>query len=423
MATAADAQRSVAEAQRVLAKGVHITTFVEGTRSPDGRMLPFKKGPFFLAMAAGAPCIPVSIYGTETMLRKGSRASVRASPTSSSTSPSTPPPSPRAKNSCAPCASQSPRACPIDVDLEIGAGQTVALVGESGCGVSMLGRAIVGLAKPHRGSIQLEGTEARRHGQARYPSLSPLTADGISESRWFIEFAADDRQDHRRAADCAKNRDAAGTPTPRRGVARARGSEPGRYVAISDEFSGGQRQRIAIARALTLNPKLIICDEPVSALDVSVQAQVLNLLVDLQRDLGLSYLFISHDLSVVRHIAHSTVVMYLGRIVAKGDRRGFWKHPLHPYVKALLDAAPSMQKADSSDRRLPESEIPSALTPPPGCRFSTRCAFVQEQCRLVDPPLRELTPQQWVACHRVTTMPDGRVLAPWEHLVTTPATS
>jgi oligopeptide/dipeptide ABC transporter ATP-binding protein len=305
------------------------------------------------------------------------------------------------------------------VDLEIGAGQTVALVGESGCGKSTLGRAIVGLTKPHRGSIRLEGIElfgmSRRAirpyrrslqmvFQNPYGSLNPrLTIGRIIEEPLIVQKIGTRPERQRRVAELLE----------RVGLSQAAMSQ------YPHEFSGGQRQRIAIARALTLNPKLIICDEPVSALDVSVQAQVLNLMVDLQRDLGLSYLFISHDLSVVRHIAHSTVVMYLGRIVAKGDRRGFWKQPLHPYVKALLDAAPSMQKGDDPDRSPAlESEIPSALTPPPGCRFSTRCAFVQDQCRLVDPPLRELTPQQWVACHRVTTTPDGRALAPWEHIVT-----
>jgi oligopeptide/dipeptide ABC transporter ATP-binding protein len=303
------------------------------------------------------------------------------------------------------------------VDLDIAEGQTVALVGESGCGKSTLGRAIVGLTPSHSGSIKLEGAELagmnRREirpyrrslqmvFQNPYGSLNPrLTVGRIIEEPLMVQKIGSRPERRRRVAELLE----------RVGLSQAAMSQ------YPHEFSGGQRQRIAIARALTLNPKLIICDEPVSALDVSVQAQVLNLLVDLQRELGLSYLFISHDLSVVRHIAHRTVVMYLGRIVAKGDRRGFWTQPLHPYVKALLDAAPSMAKSDGPvHRQVLDSEIPSALTPPPGCRFSTRCAFVADECRRVDPPLREMRPQQWVACHRVMASADGRVLAPWEQV-------
>ena len=301
------------------------------------------------------------------------------------------------------------------VDLDIGVGQTVALVGESGCGKSTLGRAIVGLAKPHRGSIQLEGTELvgmsprairplRRSLQMvfqnPYGSLNPrLSVGRIVEEPLMVQNIGTAPERRRRVAELLE----------RVGLSSAAVSQ------YPHEFSGGQRQRIAIARALALNPKLIICDEPVSALDVSVQAQVLNLLADLQRDLGLSYLFISHDLSVVRHIAHQTVVMYLGRIVAKGDRRGFWTKPVHPYVRALLDATPSMSPGDGPVRRqVLESEIPSALTPPPGCRFSSRCAFARDECRQTDPPLREVSPHEWVACHRVQVTADGKVLAPWE---------
>ena len=166
---------------------------------------------------------------------------------------------------------------------------------------------------------------------------------------------------------------------------------------------------------MALNPKLIVCDEPVSALDLSVQAQVLNLLVRLQRELGISYLFISHDLSVVRHLAHSTVVMYLGRIVAKSQSRNFWKSPLHPYVIALKQSTPTMDVLN--DGHVPEQalegEIPSPLDPPRGCHFSTRCPQAIEVCRSTYPPLRVVTSLEWVACHRVDRTADGVVSTPW----------
>jgi len=166
---------------------------------------------------------------------------------------------------------------------------------------------------------------------------------------------------------------------------------------------------------LALSPKLIVCDEPVSALDVSVQAQVLNLLVRLQRDLGISYLFISHDLSVVRHLAHRTVVMYLGRVVAQSSDRSFWSVPLHPYVSALKDATPTMDVLDGNKRAtLLEGEVPSALDPPPGCHFSARCPHAVEVCRFSYPALRAVSRSESVACHRVDlTTTAGHIKTPW----------
>ena len=211
---------------------------------------------------------------------------------------------------------------------------------------------------------------------------------------------------------------AIGTRASRRERVRALldmvGLDAGSEQQYPHQFSGGQRQRIAIARALALDPKLIVCDEPVSALDVSVQAQVLNLLVRLQRDLGISYLFISHDLSVVRHLAHRTVVMYLGRVVAQSSHRSFWSAPLHPYVAALRDATPTMDVLDG-DRPLTllEGEVPSALDPPPGCRFSTRCPHAIDVCRTVSPELRPVSDVESVACHRVEIGPGGRIGTPW----------
>ncbi|WP_374632640.1 ABC transporter ATP-binding protein [Ferrovibrio sp.] len=302
------------------------------------------------------------------------------------------------------------------VDLDIEPGQTVALVGESGCGKSTLARAIMGLNKVKSGSIRLDGVELtdlreralRVHRpklqmvfQNPYSSLNPrLTVGRIIEEPLMVQNIGTPEDRRRRTHELLE----------RVGLTSVAASQ------YPHEFSGGQRQRIAIARALALNPKLIVCDEPVSALDVSVQAQVLNLLVELQRDLGISYLFISHDLSVVRHLAHRTVVMYLGRIAARSDSRNFWDKPLHPYVRALKDATPTMDvlAEDYVPQPLLEGEIPSALNPPQGCRFSTRCAWRTESCTTIVPELRKVHADAWVACHHITTGPDGTVLAPWE---------
>jgi oligopeptide/dipeptide ABC transporter ATP-binding protein len=300
------------------------------------------------------------------------------------------------------------------VDLDIEPASTVAVVGESGCGKSTLARAIMGLTPVTRGSIQLEGQELVRLTprqlrplrpavqmvfQNPFGSLNPrLTVGRIVEEPLFVQgigTRASRRERVRELLDMV-------------------GLDAGSEQQFPHQFSGGQRQRIAIARALALNPKLIVCDEPVSALDVSVQAQVLNLLVRLQRDLGIAYLFISHDLSVVRHLAHRTVVMYLGRIVARSSHRSFWTAPLHPYVMALRDATPTMDVLDApKPTTLLEGEVPSALDPPPGCRFSTRCPYVLDVCRSVYPELRAVSQAEAVACHRVEITPEGQIRTPW----------
>lgn len=303
-----------------------------------------------------------------------------------------------------------------NVDLDIEPGQTVALVGESGCGKSTLARAIMGLNKVTSGSIRLDGVELtqlrerdlRVHRpklqmvfQNPYSSLNPrLTVGRIIEEPMMVQGIGT-AEDRRRRADELLERVGLTSVAARQ---------------YPHEFSGGQRQRIAIARALALQPKLIVCDEPVSALDVSVQAQVLNLLVELQRDLGISYLFISHDLSVVRHLAHRTVVMYLGRIAARSESRNFWDKPLHPYVRALKDATPTMDVLAEGyvPQPLLEGEIPSALNPPPGCRFSTRCNWRTELCTSKAPELRKVRHDAWAACHHVAAGSDGTALAPWE---------
>jgi oligopeptide/dipeptide ABC transporter ATP-binding protein len=289
------------------------------------------------------------------------------------------------------------------VTFAIAPGETVGLVGESGCGKTTLGRAIVGLVPAAEGSVELEGHElvgldraAMRVHRPRlqmifqdpYASLNPrLTVGRIIEEPLLV---------HRRGTRVERRTEVA------RLMERV-GLHPDWARRHPHEFSGGQRQRVAIARALALNPRLVICDEPVSALDVSVQAQVINLLVDLQQERGLSYLFVSHDLSVVPPLAERVMVMYLGRLVEVADREAFWSLPLHPYSRALLDAVPlpEWRPAARPPRQLLQSEMPSPLHPPSGCRFRTRCPYATDTCAAVEPPLRPLTGGRLVACHYV----------------------
>jgi oligopeptide/dipeptide ABC transporter ATP-binding protein len=288
------------------------------------------------------------------------------------------------------------------VSLELAVGETLGLVGESGCGKSTLGKAIMKLVPIADGEIVVDGVD-----------IAPLDREQLAEMRRKVQMIFQDPY---------------GSLNPRSTVGRSvaqplviAGWKPDataqrvetllRWVGLpSDakqryphEFSGGQRQRIGIARALALNPKLIICDEPVSALDVSVRAQVINLLEDLKSQFGVSYLFISHDLSVVEHIADRVAVMYLGTLVEVGGRDQIWRNPQHPYTKALLAAAPiaNPKAARARQRNVLQGELPSPIDPPAGCPFHSRCPIAQGRCKLDKPVLRPVGGGALAACHFV----------------------
>ncbi len=285
------------------------------------------------------------------------------------------------------------------VSFSVQPGRTLAVVGESGCGKSTLARMVALIEAPTSGRLALGGVDVlsaapkqRRElrqavqlvFQNPYGSLNPRKKIGaILEGPLEINtrLEAPERAQQARA------------------MLALVGLRPEHYDRYPHMFSGGQRQRIAIARALMLKPKLVVADEPVSALDVSIQAQVLNLLADLQAELGLAYLFISHDLGVVRHIAHDVLVMYLGQTVEQGDKGRIFAQPLHPYTRALLGATPGLVGSGAAvPQTVLKGELPSPLNPPPGCVFSTRCPLAAERCRTERPALRELAGRQ-LACH------------------------
>ncbi|WP_229889420.1 ABC transporter ATP-binding protein [Streptomyces mirabilis] len=295
------------------------------------------------------------------------------------------------------------------LDFEVRSGETLGVVGESGCGKSTMGRLITRLLEPTAGKVEFQGKDITHLGvsgmrpmrrdvqmifQDPYSSLNPRHTVGTIISAPFKLQGV----------------------TPEGGVKKevqrllsVVGLNPEHYNRYPHEFSGGQRQRIGIARALALNPKLVVADEPVSALDVSIQAQVVNLLDDLQQELGLTYVIIAHDLSVVRHVSDRIAVMYLGKIVELADRDSLYKAPMHPYTKALMSAVPipdPKRRNVKSERILLKGDVPSPIAPPSGCRFHTRCWKATEICKTAEPPLLELKPGQQVACHHPENFED-----------------
>ncbi|MEU8568757.1 dipeptide ABC transporter ATP-binding protein [Streptomyces pathocidini] len=297
------------------------------------------------------------------------------------------------------------------LDFDVRSGETLGVVGESGCGKSTMGRLITRLLEPSGGKVEFEGRDITHLGtgamrpmrrdvqmifQDPYSSLNPRHTVGAIVSAPFKLQGV---------------RPEGGVKKEVQRLLEVVGLNPEHYNRYPHEFSGGQRQRIGIARALALKPKLVVADEPVSALDVSIQAQVVNLLDDLQEELGLTYVIIAHDLSVIRHVSDRIAVMYLGKIVELTDRKSLYETPMHPYTKALLSAVPvpDPRRKKERERILLQGDVPSPISPPAGCRFHTRCWKATEVCKTKEPPLLALRTGHQVACHHPENASDIRL--------------
>jgi peptide/nickel transport system ATP-binding protein/oligopeptide transport system ATP-binding protein len=301
------------------------------------------------------------------------------------------------------------------VSFRVDTGETLALVGESGCGKSTVGRLVLRLIEPDAGQISFEGQDLlamdanelrafRRNAQIifqdPYASLNPrMTVGQILTEPLVLHDLVPSRRRRERVEE----------------LLQLVGLEPRFTRRYPHEFSGGQRQRLAIARALAVEPKLVICDEPVSALDVSIRSQILNLLHDLQERLGLAYVFVSHDLAVVKHIADRVAVMILGTIVETAEAQALFTSPRHPYSRALLSAIPVPKPQAKRSRMMLQGEMPSALNPPPGCRFHTRCPFVIDRCRIEPPQLIADGTVHATACHRMEELPPADAIVATQH--------
>jgi len=286
-----------------------------------------------------------------------------------------------------------------DVSFELAPNETLGLVGESGCGKSSLGRAVIRLLEPAAGSIHFEGEDIThlqpselRPRRKRFQMVFQDPYGSLNLRMTVGQIVAEPLEIHELAGDRSARENRV------RDLLKSVGLLPEHSYRYPHEFSGGQRQRIGIARALAVEPRLIVCDEPVSALDVSVRAQIINLLQDLQRERGIALLFIAHDLAVVDHISHRIMVMYLGHAVEIGPAKEVTSSPAHPYTHALLAAVPKL-RATSQTRTSISGDLPSPIDPPPGCPFQTRCPLVQEICRREMPPMREVSPNHFAACH------------------------